>query len=181
MLANRALVVQLQSKLDLPWIVWSIARRSDFAEGGAVEVARVSDCHTPLPPKFGALKFGWLRMLKNSARNCMRKRSLIGNRLEEREVQPVEARSVGRRGPAAEARAAPGSGTQPVGVSGIGPSGPSTQGCLNAFGLLPEPGSTFRSESWCAGQGSGSARGPARRCSSCPRWFRSRAAQRRCG
>src|ERR1019366_1980291 len=31
---------------------------------------------TPLPPKPGALKFGWLRTLKNSALNCAEKRSL---------------------------------------------------------------------------------------------------------
>ena len=31
---------------------------------------------TPFPPKLGALKFGWFRMLKNSARNCREKRSV---------------------------------------------------------------------------------------------------------
>jgi len=33
---------------------------------------------TPLPPNPGALKFGWLTMLKNSPRNSILKRSLIG-------------------------------------------------------------------------------------------------------
>src|SRR5579863_8851531 len=34
---------------------------------------------TPLPPKLGALKFGWLRMLKNYARNSVENRSVMGN------------------------------------------------------------------------------------------------------
>src|SRR5690349_18116037 len=33
---------------------------------------------TPLPPKPGALNVGWLRMLKNSLRNCRWNRSVKG-------------------------------------------------------------------------------------------------------
>ena len=37
------LIVQLESKLNLSRIVWSIAGRPDFPEGGTGEIARVSD------------------------------------------------------------------------------------------------------------------------------------------
>jgi hypothetical protein len=50
-----------------------------------VELLKLPDpeiATTPLPPKFGALKFGWLKMLKISARNCRRKRSLSGMSLK---------------------------------------------------------------------------------------------------
>ena len=48
---------------------------------------------TPLPPKPGALKFGWLAMLNISARNWRRKRLLDREVLEEGQVEPVEART----------------------------------------------------------------------------------------
>jgi len=41
-----------------------------------VKLPEFETATTPLPPKFGALKFGWLKRLKNSARNCREKRSL---------------------------------------------------------------------------------------------------------
>src|SRR5215472_11425842 len=37
---------------------------------------------TPFPPKLGALKFGWLRMLKNSDLNSIRTRSVAWNSLK---------------------------------------------------------------------------------------------------
>ena len=54
-----------------------IASGSNFAEGVLVKLPDPEIATTPLPPKLGALKFGWLRMLKNSARNCIENRSLI--------------------------------------------------------------------------------------------------------
>ena len=43
-----------------------------------VKLAEFPTDVTPLPPKLGALKFAWFRMLKNSARNCIENRSLMG-------------------------------------------------------------------------------------------------------
>jgi hypothetical protein len=42
-LFNLGLIVQLESKLNLPRIIWSIASRSNFAKGRAGEVARIWD------------------------------------------------------------------------------------------------------------------------------------------
>ena len=54
---------------------------------------------TPLPPKPGALKLGWFRMLKNSDRNCRLNRSLKWKFLKsDRVVQPVEVCSLARYG-----------------------------------------------------------------------------------
>ena len=84
---------------------------------------------TPLPPKLGALKFAWLKMLNISARNCMEKRSVSWKALN------VEKSKVLIGGPVVVAglppnKAAPVAGMHPA-VAGA----PSGQGCWKAFGL----------------------------------------------
>ena len=51
-----ALVVELQSELDLPWIVWSIASGSDLTEGSVSEVARASDGRHAVAAEVGSVE-----------------------------------------------------------------------------------------------------------------------------
>jgi len=76
-----SLVEHFHSKLNLPRIERRIASGSNCAESSACVIARTANRTTPFPPKLGALKFGWLRMLKNSDRNCKETRSVIWNAL----------------------------------------------------------------------------------------------------
>jgi hypothetical protein len=89
---------------------------------------------TPLPPKFGELKFGWFKMLKNSVRNCIENRSLIWMPLNNEKSRRWNPGPVVVAG-AAPRTALPVSGMQPGGESGIGPLNPSWQGCWKAFGF----------------------------------------------
>lgn len=89
---------------------------------------------TPLPPNPGALKFGWLRMLKNSVRNCAENRSLIAMALNsERSRRWNPGPFV--VGPAKPRAPLPDKGMQPAGEPGIGPLLPNLQGCWKAFAL----------------------------------------------
>src|ERR1035441_9818847 len=86
---------------------------------------------TPLPPKLGALKFGWLRMLKNSERNCILKRSFSLNSLKaekSRRWKPGPGICPG----SAPKAAAPVRATQPVGV---GVATPNSHGWVKAAGF----------------------------------------------
>src|SRR5436305_11637873 len=103
---------------------------------------------TPLPPKFGGLKFGWLRMLKNSARNSVDTRSVIANFLNnEKSKRWMPGPTVL---PGLEPRAAaPFSGRHPDGESAMGARAPGVppnlQGWLKALGLLSQNGRGFPS------------------------------------
>src|SRR5579871_4989608 len=98
---------------------------------------------TPLPPKLGALKFGWFTILKNSARNSVENRSVIGNFLNTEKSRRWKPGPV--TWPGLEPRAAaPSSGRQPAIELGSGAMTPdaseSLQGWLNAPGLLIQNG-----------------------------------------
>src|ERR1700687_4681283 len=99
---------------------------------------------TPLPPKFGALKLVWLKMLKISVRNWSLKRSVRDMFLKS------EKSSLGKPCPATRVTppraAAPVKGTHPGTEVGSGtPPAPSTQGCVKAAGLPNQFSTPFES------------------------------------
>ena len=104
------------------------------------EVERSGDRVTPLPPIPGALKFGWLRMLKNSERNWRRKRSVSWKSLKIEKSSLLDARS-GNLGRAAAQGIQAGQRNASRWRSGMGtagsrwPSPPNTQGWVNAAGF----------------------------------------------
>src|ERR1700739_2965328 len=89
---------------------------------------------TPLPPKPGALKFGWLVRLKISVRNCSLRFSVIGKSLK------IEKSRRWKPGPGTlvtpPKAASPERGEQPGGEFGIGVKVASrAHGCTKAAGL----------------------------------------------
>lgn len=60
---------KLQGELDLPWIVWIIAGRTDFAEscsGGGVRIIRgASDGHHAVATKARRVKVGMVEDVKD--------------------------------------------------------------------------------------------------------------------
>src|SRR5271165_1934665 len=104
---------------------------------------------TPLPPNPGALKFGWLRMLKNSARNCILKRSLSWNSLKVEKSKRWNPGETVVDGPPPRAPK-PARGMHPAGLPGIGAVAPGKppnwQGWANAAGFPNQLSWLFESE-----------------------------------
>jgi hypothetical protein len=99
-----ALVVQLQSKLNLPWIIRSIACRSDFTEGGAGEVARVSDGCDAVATEVRCVEVRMVEDVEELSPELHREAVAELDPFEGGEVQPMEARTNAYSRPGAQDR-----------------------------------------------------------------------------
>src|SRR6202012_813907 len=88
-----ASVVELKSELNLPRIVRSIARRTDFAEGRAVVVARVGDGHNTVAAEVRCVEVRVVGDVKDFRTELQAETLLDREVLEEGQIEPVEAGS----------------------------------------------------------------------------------------
>src|SRR4029077_3825568 len=90
-------VVELQSELDLPRVVGSVTRRTDFAEsrlvGGVCKVRRSGDCYDTVAAKPGGVEVGMVEDVKDFRTELQSEALVESEVLEEGQVQPVESRS----------------------------------------------------------------------------------------
>src|SRR5579859_6209818 len=97
-----SLEVQLQSKLNLSRIVRSIARRSNLTEGRAGEVPRISDRRHAVAAEVGGIEIRVIEDVEELSPELRREPLVDGNRLEYRQGELAQRRSVGRGGATAE-------------------------------------------------------------------------------
>ena len=92
LLTSIALVVELQSELDLPWIVWSIASRSDLTEGSVSEVARATDGRDAVAAEVWSVEVRMIEDVEELGPELQREALRDPEIFECREIEPVEAR-----------------------------------------------------------------------------------------
>src|SRR5216684_755140 len=97
-----SLVIQLQSELDLPRIVGSIASGSNSAKTGILEVRRSGDSNNTIAAEPGSVEVGVVEDIEKLRSEL--ETEALGERkfLEDREVQPVESWSFNLRATAAQ-------------------------------------------------------------------------------
>src|SRR5208282_1983983 len=87
------LEVQLQSELDLPRIVGSIARGTNFAEGRTVEIARVGDRDNAVTAEIRSVEVRMIKYVEDLRAELQAEALIDRDVLEDGKVQPVESRS----------------------------------------------------------------------------------------
>ena len=87
------LVVQLQSELDLPRIVGSVAGGADFAEGGAVVVAGVGDGSDAVAAEVGGVEIRMVEDVEEFGPELKTETLVELEVLEEGDIKAVEART----------------------------------------------------------------------------------------
>src|SRR6202012_886317 len=88
-----ASVVELESELDLARIVRSVARRTDFAEGRAVVIARVGDGHNTVAAEVRCVEVRAVGDVEEFRAELQAEALFDLEVLEEGHVEPVEAGS----------------------------------------------------------------------------------------
>src|SRR6476660_3476470 len=88
-----SLVVQLQSKLNLPRIEWSIASRSYFAEVRISEVPRASDSHDAVSTEVWRVEVRVVEDVEELSSELHREPLVELESFEHREVEAMEGRS----------------------------------------------------------------------------------------
>jgi len=86
-----SLVVQLQSELDLPRIVWRIARRTNFAEIRVVEVPGIRNCHHSVSAESRSVEVRMIEDVEELRPELQREALSQPEVLERGEVKAMEA------------------------------------------------------------------------------------------
>jgi len=133
-------VVQLESKLDLPRIVRSIAVDPTSPKMRIVEVARAPNRYDPVPTEVRRVEVRVVEDIEELSPELHRETIVQLQGLEHRVIQTMESRSKGFTATRRANAAAPCRGTHPVGEFGIGPVAPNLQGCAKAEALLIQNG-----------------------------------------